>query len=298
MPGEFILKGTAMEIAIGMPGMIPGVDAQTMKKWARRAEERGFSSIVVDDRLVWGGYEVLISAAIAATITEKIKITVAVVLGTLRTNIADFAKQVTSIDQISEGRLVLGLGVGSRTDDFLAANVDFSQRGKLMDALLARTSAIWHGNPESIGPPPVAAGGPPLIFGGSSDATFRRVAQYGTGWVCATSGGVSGMQAGMERALAKWNEAGREGSPRILALAPRFALGPNGQEAVDGYLRAYNAYRGEGANERAASALVRPELVRKQIEIFEAAGCDELVISPCDPNPEQVDLLADAIASR
>lgn len=287
-----------MEIAIGMPGMIPGVTAQTMKEWARRAEERGFSSIVVDDRLVWGGYEALISAAIAAAVTEKIKITAAVVLGTLRTNVAEFAKQVTSIDQISQGRFVLGLGVGSRSDDFDASKVDFSQRGPLMDALLERTAAIWRGEAEPIGPPPVAVGGPPLIFGGSSEAAFRRLAHYGVGWVCATSGGAAGVQAGKLRAQAKWDEAGRQGSPRILALAPRFALGPNGQAAVDGYLLAYNAYRGEGANQRAASALVRPELVHEQIKIFEEAGCDELIISPCDSNPEQVDLLADAIGAR
>ena len=284
-----------MEVSIGMPGMIPGVSSQTMRQWALRAEARGFSSLIVDDRLVWGGYDILVSAAAAAAVTERIGITAAVVLGPLRTNVAEFAKQVASIDRISEGRFVLGLGVGSREDDFLASGVDFHARGILMDALLERTHAIWHGAAEPIGPAPTNAGGPPLIFGGSSEATFRRLAKYGTGWICATSGGPSGVQAGAARARDAWSLAGRAGSPRILALTPRFALGPNGQDAVDGYLRAYNAYRGEGANQRAATALVRPELVQEQIARFESAGCDELVFNPCDADPEQVDLLADAI---
>ncbi|HUY05858.1 MAG TPA: LLM class flavin-dependent oxidoreductase [Acidimicrobiales bacterium] len=285
-----------MDIAIGMPGMIPNVSSKTMKEWAQRAEARGFSSLIVDDRLVWAGYDILISAAAAAAVTERIKITAAVVLGPLRANLAEFAKQVTSIDRISDGRFVLGLGVGSREDDFLASAIDFHSRGKLMDVLLERTQAIWRGEAEPIGPVPVHSGGPPLLFGGSSDATFRRLSRYGTGWVCATSGGPSGVREGAKRARSAWANAGRSGSPRILALTPRFALGPNGQSAVDGYLRAYNAYRGNGANQRAASALVRPELVREQIELFAAAGCDELVINPCDANPDQVDLLADAIA--
>ncbi len=287
-----------MKIAIGMPGMIPGVSSKVMKEWAQRAEARGFSSLIVDDRLVWGGYDILISAAAAAAVTESIGITAAVVLGPLRTNIAEFAKQVASIDQISDGRFVLGLGVGSRTDDFEASAVDFHSRGRLMDALLERAHAIWQGEAEPIGPATVRLGGPPMIFGGNSAAAFQRCARYGTGWVCATSGGPSGVREGAARARAAWESEGRQGSPRILALAPRFALGPNGQDAVDGYLRAYNAYRGDGANHRAATALVRPELVQEQITLFEKAGCDELIINPCDADPAQVDLLADAIASR
>ena len=287
-----------MEIAIGMPGMIPGVSSKIMKEWAQRAEARGFSSLIVDDRLVWGGYDILISATAAAAVTDKIGITAAVVLGPLRANVAEFAKQVASIDRISEGRFVLGLGVGSREDDFQASAVDFHSRGRLMDALLERTHAIWRGEAEPIGPAPVRPTGPPLIFGGNSDATFRRLARYGTGWICATSGGPSGVREGAARALAAWKNEGRPGSPRILALTPRFALGPNGQDAVDGYLRAYNAYRGDGANQRAATALVRPELVQEQISLFEQAGCNELVINPCDADPDQVDLLADAIAGR
>ncbi len=287
-----------MEIAIGLPGMIPGVEGDTMKEWAIRAENRGFDSLIVDDRLVWSGYEIMISAAAAAAVTETIKITAAVVLATLRTNAAEFAKQATSIDRLSKGRFVLGLGVGSRPDDFVASEVDITKRGKIMDGFLERVTSIWNGDAEPIGPKPFTPGGPPLLFGGSSDAMFRRLARYGTGWICATSGGIAGMKAGAERAQVEWEKAGREGSPKLLALVPRFALGPNSQDAVDGYLRSYNAYRGEGANQRASSALTTPALIREQLDLFEEAGCSTLIINPCDPNPDQVDLLAEVIASR
>ena len=287
-----------MDIGIGLPGMIPGVDGTTMVEWARRAERRGFSSLICDDRLVWSGYEVLMSAVAAAAVTERIKITAAVVLAPLRSNVALFAKQVLTLDNVSNGRFVLGLGVGSRKDDFEASEVEFTSRGTLTDALLERVTAIWRGEAEQIGPQPVNAGGPPIIFGGSADATFKRLAKFGTGWVCATSGGPAGMRAGRERAQAEWEWAGRAGTPRILALTPRFSLGPDGQDEADSYLRAYNAYRGDGANQRAATALVRPELVHEQLAIFEEAGCDELIINPCNPNPDQVDLLADAIDGR
>jgi alkanesulfonate monooxygenase SsuD/methylene tetrahydromethanopterin reductase-like flavin-dependent oxidoreductase (luciferase family) len=287
-----------MEIAIGMPGMIPGVDSTTMREWAQRAERRGFDSLIFDDRLVWSGYEILISAAAAAAVTEKIKITTSVVVATQRTDVAEFAKQTASIDRISDGRFFLGLGVGSRADDFAAAGVDMTQRGKIMDALLERITKIWRGESEPIGPAPITPGGPPLLFGGASQAVFRRLGQYGVGWICATSGGVRGMQAGTVRAQAEWEKAGREGSPKICALTPRFSLGPDGQAAADSYLRAYNAYRDDGGNQRAAVALTTPALIHEQLDLFEEAGCAMLIMNPSNPDPDQVDLLADAIASR
>ena len=287
-----------MKIAIGLPGLIPGVDGATVLEWARRAERRGFASVILDERLVWAGYEILITAASAAAVTERIGITAAVVVAPLRRNIAEFAKQAASIDRLAEGRFTLGLGVGSRQDDFDASGVDFHRRGRLTDELLARTSSLWRGELEGFGPTPYTDGGPPLLFGGAADATFRRAARYGTGWVCATSGGPEGLQRGAARLATEWAAAGRTGAPRLLALTPRFALGANGRAAVDGYVRAYNAYRGEGANERAATALLNADDVQDRLAAFVAAGCDELVMNPADPNPDQVDLLADAIGSE
>ncbi|HVB06189.1 MAG TPA: LLM class flavin-dependent oxidoreductase [Acidimicrobiales bacterium] len=285
-----------MDIAIGLPGLIPGTEASTVLEWARRAEARGFHSLVVDERLVWDGYEILITAAAAAAVTERVRITASVVVAPLRKNVAEFAKQAASIDRLSAGRFVLGLGVGSRVDDFALSGVDLHERGRRTDALLAECRSLWTGEPAAFGPKPATAGGPSLLFGGRSPATFRRVAEYGTGWICATSGGVDGLRSGADLLEASWREAGREGRPRLLALTPRFALGPNGRDAVDDYVRAYNAYRGEGAEQRATSALLTAGDVRAQFDRFAEAGCDELILNPADPDPEQVDLLADALA--
>ncbi len=283
-----------MDIGIGLPGMIPGVEGDTVLEWARRAERRGFHSLVVDDRLVWEGYEVLVTAAAAAAVTERVRITAAVVVAPLRRNVAEFAKQAASIDRLSGGRFVLGVGVGSRQDDFDTSRVDFHRRGRLTDELLAECRSLWTGRP-GFGPLASTPGGPTVVFGGRSTATFRRLAEYGSGWVCATSGGPEGLRSGAELAVAAWEGAGREGRPRLLALTPRFALGPGGREAVDGYVRAYNAYRGAGAEQRATSALLDAASVRAQCEVFRAAGCEELIFHPADPDPAEVDRLAEAL---
>jgi hypothetical protein len=82
-------------------------------------------------------------------------------------------------------------------------------------------------------------------------------------------------------------------SPRAQAY---YALGDRAKEAADGYLRDYYAFLGEYAGMIADSAATDPDTVRGYVQGFTDVGCDELVLFPCDPDPRQVDLLADALA--
>src|SRR2546423_11005399 len=112
-----------MEIGIGLPAAIPGVDGRTVIEWARRADAQGFSWLGVIDRLVYPNYEPLIALAAAAAVTQRARLVTAVLLAPLHANSALLAKQAATIDRLSGGRLVLGLGVGSRPDDFDASGV-------------------------------------------------------------------------------------------------------------------------------------------------------------------------------
>jgi hypothetical protein len=80
-----------------------------------------------------------------------------------------------------------------------------------------------------------------------------------------------------------------------MALA-YFALGDRAEQAADDYLRDYYAFLGEYAGMIAGSAAKDAATVKHYVQGFSDAGCDELVLFPCDPDPEQVDLLAEAIA--
>jgi alkanesulfonate monooxygenase SsuD/methylene tetrahydromethanopterin reductase-like flavin-dependent oxidoreductase (luciferase family) len=283
-----------MDIGIGLPATIPGIEGRRLLEWARRAEERGFSSLGVIDRLVYDNFEPLIALAAAASVTERVRLVTGVLLGPLRANPALFAKQAASVDRLSNGRLVLGLGVGGREDDFETSGLDIHQRGKQMDHLIEEAQHIWVGESRGmaggIGPRPVSQGGPQLLLGGQSPASFRRAAKYGSGWI-AGGGGPQALARGGAAARQAWAVAGRTDRPRLVGLA-YFALGPLAKEHAAKYLGDYYAFAGPYKDMVVKSALTDENAVRAALAAFKDVECDELLLAPCDPDISQVNALA------
>lgn len=287
-----------MEIGIGLPNAVPGTEPEALTSWARRAEEAGFSTLGTIGRLVYPGYEELIALTAAATVTSRIRLTTGVLIGPLYANSALFAKQAASLDRLSGGRLVLGVGLGGRDDDYAASGMSTRGRGHRLEEQLADMKRVWageaRGSAGGIGPEPVRGGGPELILGGSTATTFRRVAQLADGWIMGggTPEAFAEAAAGVDAA---WQEAGREGTPRKLSLA-YFALGPDARAQADAYLLHYYAFAGDLAGQISAGAAVTADMVRSYVAAFEESGCDELILVPTSADLDQVALLAEAVA--
>ena len=281
-----------MDIGIGLPSVVPGVDRDSLLEWSRRAEARGFSSLGTLARLVYSNSQPLAARAAAAAVTERIRLFTDVLLVPWRNNPALVAKQAATVDSISGGRLTLGVAPGARPDDYEASAVPEAQRGERMDAALAQMKKAWEG--DAIGPPTAREGGPELLVGGSVDASFRRAARFGEGW---TQGGGTpdSLKAGIEKTRAAWREAGREGEPRFAALC-YYGLGEGARETADADLKHYYAWLGdELASLIAQSAAVDPDTARSYRDAFAEAGANELIYFPTSTDPGQVDLLADAV---
>jgi alkanesulfonate monooxygenase SsuD/methylene tetrahydromethanopterin reductase-like flavin-dependent oxidoreductase (luciferase family) len=287
-----------VDIGIGLPNTVPDTEGRTLIDWAKHAEEAGFSTLGTIGRLVYPNYEELVALSAAAAVTSQIRLTTGVLLAPLYTNSALFAKQAASLDRLSGGRLVLGLGLGGREDDFAASGVSTQGRGKRLEEQIAMMKRVWSGEEfgyaGAIGPPPARHGGPEIILGGASEATFRRVARLADGWIM--GGGTPDMfaqaAAGVDQA---WQDAGRPGRPRKLTLA-YFGLGPEARSQAEGYLLHYYGWLGEIANMIAGGAAVSPEMVKSYVAAFEASGCDEIIFVPTASRLDQISLLADAIA--
>jgi alkanesulfonate monooxygenase SsuD/methylene tetrahydromethanopterin reductase-like flavin-dependent oxidoreductase (luciferase family) len=278
-----------MDLAIGLPNAVPGTTGEQLAGWARRAEARGFSSLGTIDRLAYPNLEPLTSLAAAAAVTERIGLATTVLLGPLRVNPVALAKQVASVHAISGGRMTLGIGLGGRGDDYELAGVDTSTRGRDLDAMLARIEEVWEG--EEMGPDGDSR--PRVLVGGSVEASFKRAARFGDGWIAAGAppDQFAEWRQGFEAA---WSQAGRSEQPQNAALA-YFSLGDRAEEDAKAYLTDYYAWLGEDtANFIAGSAAKDPDTVKQYVQAFEGAGCQELFLFPSSSDPAQVDFLADA----
>jgi alkanesulfonate monooxygenase SsuD/methylene tetrahydromethanopterin reductase-like flavin-dependent oxidoreductase (luciferase family) len=278
-----------MDVSIGLPNAVPGTTGPELVEWARRAEARGFASLGTIDRVVYGNYEPLIALAAAAAVTQRIGLCTSVLLGPLRPNAVELAKQALSLQALSAGRFTLGIGLGARGDDYEASGVSQQGRGERLEEMLGQIRATWEGG--EVGPAVETA--PGLVIGGYVDASLERAARFGDGWI---AGGLppDAYAPMVEKLDAAWGAAGREGSPRKMALA-YFSLGDGAEENANAYLTDYYAFLGDqAANGIAAGAAKDAETVRGYLQAFEQAGCGELILFPSSSDPTQVELLADA----
>jgi alkanesulfonate monooxygenase SsuD/methylene tetrahydromethanopterin reductase-like flavin-dependent oxidoreductase (luciferase family) len=150
---------------------------------AQWGESRGITSISVDEHHVTGhGWSCnpIMAAAMFLARTSTMIASVDCALGPLW-NPVRLAEDIALVDNMSRGRLLTTVGLGYRTVGYDSIGVDFSQRGKLMDGLVARMLSVWSGSDADAG---VSTGTwtrphPPLFVGGGARATARRAARFG-----------------------------------------------------------------------------------------------------------------------
>lgn len=278
-----------MRISLGLPSAVSPPDGTVVVEWARRAETAGFDSVAVIDRLLAPTYDPLTVLAAAAAVTERIELITAIVLAPLRPA-AILAAQAATVDQMSRGRLTLGLGVGSRKDDYQAVGVPFNTRGQVMDAQLRALRRAWDVPGESTtGPAPYRASGPPLLFGGNSPAAFRRLGQHGRGWICAR-GGARAFAEGAARARQSWSDFDRPGRPRLLSVI-NYSIGPDSVDVREAFMRRYygsKPFVQSMIDETPTSVEELADVLAEHV----AADCDDIVLLPCSPDMSQIDALA------
>lgn len=297
-----------MRIGIGLPTTTPGGDGRALIDWSRRAEGTGFSSLGVVDRTVYGSHDPLTTLAAAAAVTDRIELVTMIVIGPVRRD-ALLAKQAASIDQLSGGRLTLGVSIGARRDDYEAAGADWSGRGARLSDQLAALRDHWEdaaeayadpdtagwtdeeGRAPAVGPAPARGGGPRLLVGGLAGASYLRAARYADGYVHG-GGPPRAFASAAGKARAAWRDVGRPGEPALWGQS-YFALGD--PDAGEAYMRDYYAFTGSFAERIVAGLLTTPEQIQDQIRGYAEAGCDELVLLPATADPAELDRLADVV---
>jgi alkanesulfonate monooxygenase SsuD/methylene tetrahydromethanopterin reductase-like flavin-dependent oxidoreductase (luciferase family) len=280
-----------VRVGVGLPSIIPGTTGELLVGWAARAESGPFTSLGVLDRIAYDSYDPFVTLSAAAAATSRVRLVTMVVIGPLRPA-GTLAKQAASLDALSGGRLTLGVSVGARTSDYEAAGVPAEGRGDRLDEQLASLRVAFADG--TVLPTAARPGGPTLLVGGSSGRSFVRMARFADGYVHG-GGPPRAFARAAEQARAAWTDAGRPGAPLLWGQA-YFGLG-DGERGAD-YLRDYYAFTGPFAEKIAAGNLTTPQSVIDLCRGYEEAGCDELVLLPTVAELEQLDRLADVLASR
>jgi len=281
-----------MRVGVGLPTTFPGVNGRLIVDWAQSAETLGMGSLGVLDRLAHDGYEPLAALSTASAVTSSIQLVTMIVIGPLR-NTALLARQSLSVHALAGGRLSLGVAVGARKDDYDAAGVDYSTRGRRLAEQLTSIRDLWEQRPMEM--PLDAPATPDLLVGGGSDIAFARVARYADGY--AHGGGPPRAFArAADKARAAWSDAGRPGKPRLWGQG-YFALGDDATIAAGiAYMREYYAFTGPYVERIVAELLTTPQAVAQFVRGYAEAGCDDLVLFPAVAHPNQVNRLAAVLA--
>jgi alkanesulfonate monooxygenase len=306
--------GLAIKNFVG-PDEMPGVDS--IFAYAERAEALGFESLWAWDHILLGvkpAFPILDSLSILTAIaarTTRIKLGTGVFVLPLRNPVVT-AKVLASLDQISKGRLMLGVAAGWYAREFDAVGVPFKERGRIFERNLELLLRLWTEGAVTakvdglnlreavLLPKPYQKPRPPVLIGGYVEAVLRRVARVGDGWLTYFYT-PEGFAKSWAKVQAYAREYGRD--PTALTATNQLAIyvGPPRVE-TDQLMRRWLttewdvAAWSDSTIEHAIHGT--PEECVAQLLPHLQAGVDRLILIPYRYQPEQVELIASEVIPR
>jgi alkanesulfonate monooxygenase SsuD/methylene tetrahydromethanopterin reductase-like flavin-dependent oxidoreductase (luciferase family) len=260
------------------------LSAETVLSSARRAEAAGVGALWASDHLFWHGpnLECFTALAVAATATHRCALGTAVLQLPLRQPAA-VAKAAGSLQMLSRGRFILGVGAGIHEGEFLAAGADYHHRGRILDDGIAAVRRAWartEGDyPQLPSAPPV-----PIWVGGSSPAALRRAAASADGWIPMFLGPdkLAAAYAALDEELAVRGRSPQKVTRAVIA----FVSVGSGHEARDRGLawmsRLYRLPAGKFARHLVWG---EPEACASQLRLLSDAGAEHVALFVADDDP-------------
>lgn len=292
-----------MKIGLCLPYMKPGLRREDFLAWFRRIDQGPFHSVSCGERIIGPTYDMRVLLAAAAMATERVEINATLYVLPMH-NAVRAAKEIATLDVISNGRLTVTCGYGGREQDYQAVAAQYRGRHARMDEQVAVMKSIWAQQPpfagvDPVGPVPLQVGGPKLLSGAMGPKGIARSARWADG-IFAWSGNAerSELEATIAMAQAAWSEAGRP-APYCMGGC-WYTLTDNGQQKLYDYVYNYLLIAGEDVARWMAGTVHRSnaDSVKEALDNLEAAGCEEAMLSPITAELAEIDRLADIIASR
>jgi probable F420-dependent oxidoreductase len=271
----------------------------------QRLEALGYDSVWTGDHMSFHNpiYESMTLLASYAPITRRIKLGVAVYLLALRSP-AVAAKTAATLDVLSGGRLVFGVGVGGENPkEFELCGVPHKERGARVNEAIDVVRTLWRDTPASfdgrftrfqsvsIDPKPVQQP-PPIWIGGRSDAALQRAGRQGDGWVSYVVQADRYAQS-LAKIRAAAAAAGRSLDSFTAAHLVFITVGRDFETAKQAWVRVLSKRYAQDFEPlaRRYGVIGTPEQCAEQLEAFRAAGCNYFLMSAIgDPRDERAQL--------
>ena len=255
---------------MNVPNFGPGTGPGVLRSWAQTVEGLGFDLLMVSDHIAVTPdvaeqypapfYEPFTTLAWLAGITSRVRLGTTVLIVPYRHPLL-IARMAANLNQLSGGRLVLGVGVGWARQEFEALGVPFRQRGSLTDEYLQAVRDAWDNDED------YRSGRIPIWVGGNSDAGLRRAVRLGEAWHP-----LRFTLTWLREALDRMRDLAEEQQRRPPALAPRIALRLTQSPVTDPRRLA-----GEGTIGQVADDLEQLRLL----------GADTVVLDPFNGDPHE-----------
>lgn len=293
-----------MKVGICLPYMKPGIDRKTILDWCRAIDQGPFYSLSCGERITGYTYEMRVILSAAAAVTERVRIVPSLYVLPM-TNAVRAAKEIATLDVLSEGRVTVCVGVGGREDDYNAVGASFKNRFKRMDDQIATMKKIWAGEPfveggDEIGPRPYQDGGPPILAGSMGPKSINRVSKWADGLYGFAMNGEQGLsQYFFDAADAAWEASGRDTKPYKMG-GFWYSMADNAEEHLKKYVYDYLKIMGEDHARNTAETMTRftPANIIEALDATEEAGAEEIFLVPATADIAEVDRIAEIIAKR
>ena len=291
-------------------------NAEALMDYGVRMEELGFESVWVWDHILLGTdphFPILDSLTLLTAVaarTKTIKLGTGILVLPLR-NPVILAKQLSSLDQISGGRLMLGLAAGWYRREFNAVGVPFAKRGKIMDENLEILTRLWtedsvdgvygvHNLSKAVMfPKPYQRPLPPIFIGGYVDRVLKRAATKGDGWLtyCYTP---DSFVRSWDKIRAFAEEAGRD--PGVLLSINQLPICVGPRKEIEGpmmeWLNTEWDFAGWSDSTPDSAIMGTPEECAEQLQAHIDAGVKKIIFVPYRYQPDQIDAIAKEIIPK